>query len=81
MIVRGRHPHLRQFIAALLLLAPSLALFIAFVGWPAVDALWVSTQDWTGFTPQSRHVGITPPSNTSRRSASSCRKPHARHVA
>jgi len=57
MIVRGRYPRLRQFGVALGLLAPALLLFLTFVGYPAVRALRVSTQDWTGFSPRALDVG------------------------
>ncbi|MCG3177759.1 MAG: hypothetical protein BIFFINMI_00079 [Phycisphaerae bacterium] len=57
MIVRGRHPHLRQALAAALLLAPAAALFGVLVAWPAMRALWVSTQRWTGFSPRTEPVG------------------------
>lgn len=42
---------------AVLLLAPGLLLFTAFVAYPAVQALTVSTQSWTGFSPEPIFVG------------------------
>ncbi len=58
MIVRGKHPHLRQFAVGMMLLAPAMALFIIFVAVPAVMALLVSTEEWTGFSPRARPVGL-----------------------
>ena len=57
MIVRGRHPHLRQALVAAVLLAPAVALFGVLVVYPAIRALWVSTQQWTGFSPRTSPVG------------------------
>ena len=57
MIVRGRHPRLRQFGVAIAMLAPALVLFLVFVGYPAIDAFRVSTQEWTGFSPRPIEAG------------------------
>ena len=58
MIVRGKHPRLRLALVGWAMLAPALALFITFVGWPAVQALWISLYDWTGFAPRAHWVGL-----------------------
>lgn len=57
MIVRGRHPQLRQALVAVAMIAPAALLFGTLVGYPAVRSLWVSTQKWTGFSPRSESVG------------------------
>lgn len=42
----------------LLLVGPSLLLFVLFVLWPAVDAIFVSMSSWTGFSPTSTFTGL-----------------------
>lgn len=39
-------------------LAPALIVYLMFFIYPAVQALWVSLHDWSGFTPQMDYVGL-----------------------
>ena len=57
MIVRGRHPRLRQAGIGVAMLAPALILFGTFVAYPAVRAIWISMHRWTGFSPRETWVG------------------------
>mgnify|MGYP000923025795 FL=1 len=57
MIVRGKNARLRQTLAAGLMLAPALAVFLTFSGWPALRAFWIAGQDSSGFSPRSQWVG------------------------
>ena len=40
------------------MVGPGLLLFAVFVLWPTLDALVVSMQSWTGFSPESQFVGL-----------------------
>lgn len=40
------------------MLGPGLALFVLFTLWPALDALYVSTCSWTGFSPEVEFTGF-----------------------
>ena len=42
----------------LVFLGLPLAIFLVFVVWPFVQALWYSMTDWTGFTPEMNFVGL-----------------------
>ena len=57
MIVRGKHPRLRQAAVALLMLSPALLLWGTFTGYPAARAFVIAGQRWTGFSPQHQWVG------------------------
>ena len=39
-------------------LAPALALYLVFFLYPAVQSLWVSLHDWSGFTRDMRFIGL-----------------------
>ncbi|RPI47461.1 MAG: sugar ABC transporter permease, partial [Chloroflexi bacterium] len=39
-------------------LAPAVIIYLVFFIYPAVQALWVSLHDWSGFTPQMDYVGL-----------------------
>jgi ABC-type sugar transport system permease subunit len=39
-------------------LAPALLVYIAFFVYPAIQALWVSLHDWSGFVPQMKYIGL-----------------------
>jgi len=39
-------------------LAPAVIIYVVFFIYPAVQALWVSLHDWSGFTPQMDWVGL-----------------------
>jgi len=39
-------------------LAPAIIIYLVFFIHPAVQALWVSLHDWSGFTPQMDYVGL-----------------------
>ncbi len=43
---------------ALLMVAPALFLFSVFMLWPAIHALFVSMNSWTGFSPETEFVGL-----------------------
>ncbi|MCK6470778.1 MAG: sugar ABC transporter permease [Planctomycetes bacterium] len=43
---------------AVAMAAPALGLFALFLLWPAVDALVVSMQSWTGFSPETTFIGL-----------------------
>jgi N-acetylglucosamine transport system permease protein len=42
----------------LVFLGLPLAIFLVFVVWPFVQAIWYSMTDWTGFTPDMNFVGL-----------------------
>ncbi len=42
----------------LILLIPALVLYLALFIYPAVQSLWVSLHDWTGFTAKMKWVGL-----------------------
>jgi ABC-type sugar transport system permease subunit len=39
-------------------LAPALIVYLVFFIYPTIQALWVSLNDWSGFTPQMDYVGL-----------------------
>jgi ABC-type sugar transport system permease subunit len=39
-------------------LAPALIVYLVFFIYPAVQALWVSLHDWSGFTPEMTYLGL-----------------------
>ena len=43
------------------MVGPGMSLFAVFVLWPTLNALLVSMQSWTGFSPQSQFVGLQNP--------------------
>ena len=59
MIVRGKR-HWWQFFThpGLVLALPALALYTAFFVWPAVQAFYVSLNDWSGFAPKMKFIGL-----------------------
>lgn len=57
MIVRGRHARLRQAVVAGGMLAPALLLWGTFAAYPALRALVIAGQEWTGFSPRHQWVG------------------------
>ena len=40
------------------MVGPGLLVFSVFVLWPTLDALVVSMQSWTGFSPEAQFVGL-----------------------
>jgi ABC-type sugar transport system permease subunit len=43
----------------LVTVGPALTLFTIFVGWPAIDAFFVSLASWTGYSPRSEFIGLS----------------------
>lgn len=43
---------------AVAMAAPALGLFALFLLWPAADALLISMQSWTGFSPEGTFIGL-----------------------
>jgi len=59
MIVTGkRHWWQRILQPGLVLAAPALILYTAFFVWPALQAFYVSLNDWSGFAPKMQFIGL-----------------------
>lgn len=59
MIVTAKKGFGGQWLAPALFLAPALLLFGTLFAWPAVNSLYVSLCQWSGFTPQMNFTGLT----------------------
>jgi ABC-type sugar transport system permease subunit len=38
--------------------APALVLYLGFLVWPALQALWISLTDWDGLSDQQKFIGL-----------------------